>query len=450
MLVLIRIRERRRQDEISEQRAGAAGRAGGGHQSGGGAGHATQPPPAGGYGPERVTVRLPAPVWSYAARFASGPGVELGGRALPAEAIVSSTGCGRWWEPVRTTSGQRRRVSPARGDHRPSGARGMTTVIETTGLDPDRRALAAAGSRARMACVAVVSTPRRRSAGPQLGTAAPGPGRCGHRPPAGLAGGPRRDARWGFDRCWPRSRWGRPGSLRLRPAARRPATGAPVGLRFGLHLSAFPGGAPRWARGARDRGGGRRGRLRRDYVMDHFRQIPQVGRAGNEFLESWTTVAWLAACTVGCGWARVSGVTYRTSGTWRKIVATLDVLSGRACGVRPSGWAGSRPSTGLRLAVPRSTSATRCWRTRWPLAVLWVRRENPYGAVLDIPDTSATRGRCRTGAIVLGGGGERRTLRLRPLRRRGQRAGRVPQSPARPRCWPRTAPRRPRGWRGRT
>ena len=31
--------------------------------------------------------------------------------------------------------------------------------------------------------------------------------------------------------------------------------------------------------------------------MDHFRQIPQVGRAWDDFLESYTTLAYLAACT---------------------------------------------------------------------------------------------------------------------------------------------------------
>src|SRR4029077_14152457 len=73
------------------------------------------------------------------------------------------------------------------------------------------------------------------------------------------------------------------------------------------------------------------------YVMDHFRQIPQVGRAWDDFLESYTTLAYLAACTdrVRLG-TLVSGITYRNVAHLGKIVATLDVLSGgRAmCGLR--------------------------------------------------------------------------------------------------------------------
>ena len=70
--------------------------------------------------------------------------------------------------------------------------------------------------------------------------------------------------------------------------------------------------------------------------MDHFRQIPQVGRAWDDLLESWTTLAYLAACTetVRLG-TMVTGITYRNVAHLGKIVATLDVLSGgrAVCGL---------------------------------------------------------------------------------------------------------------------
>jgi len=76
------------------------------------------------------------------------------------------------------------------------------------------------------------------------------------------------------------------------------------------------------------------------WVMDHFMQIPQVGREWDPMLESYTTLAYLAAKTqrVGLG-ALVSCVTHRNIAHLGKIVSTLDVLSnGRArCGIG-LGW----------------------------------------------------------------------------------------------------------------
>jgi F420-dependent oxidoreductase-like protein len=216
----------------------------------------------------------------------------------------------------------------------------------------------------------------------------------------------------------------RPEPVRVVPPAFAAATEAsvrqreqPVGLRFALHLSAFPGGAatlaPRLreiASAAEDAG------FDAIYVMDHFRQIPQVGRAWDDFLESWTTLAWLAACTerVRLG-TLVSGVTYRNVGLLAKIVATLDVLSGgrAVCGLglgwfeaehRAYGW--PFPPVGERYALLEDALRA--------LPVLWGPGGKPFrGRVLDLPDTAAyPRPLQEHVPIVLGGGGERRTLLL--------------------------------------
>jgi F420-dependent oxidoreductase-like protein len=67
-------------------------------------------------------------------------------------------------------------------------------------------------------------------------------------------------------------------------------------------------------------------------VMDHFYQIPGVGPEENAMLEAYSALAALAASTsrVRLG-ALVTGVTYRNPAHLAKIVTTLDVISkGRA------------------------------------------------------------------------------------------------------------------------
>lgn len=103
-------------------------------------------------------------------------------------------------------------------------------------------------------------------------------------------------------------------------------------LRFGLHLSRWnpPGGPPGLRAAIRDVAGrAESAGFDSIWVMDHFRQIPQVGRAWEDFLESVATLGYLAAVTerleLGC---LVHGVTYRNVGLLAKSIATLDGLSG--------------------------------------------------------------------------------------------------------------------------
>jgi F420-dependent oxidoreductase-like protein len=68
------------------------------------------------------------------------------------------------------------------------------------------------------------------------------------------------------------------------------------------------------------------------WVMDHFYQIPFVGRRTEPMLESYTLLAGLAArtSTASLG-TMVTGVTYRNPALLAKIVTTLDLVSsGRA------------------------------------------------------------------------------------------------------------------------
>jgi F420-dependent oxidoreductase-like protein len=65
------------------------------------------------------------------------------------------------------------------------------------------------------------------------------------------------------------------------------------------------------------------------WVMDHFLQIPQVGREWEDMLDSYTTLGYLAGVTerIRLG-TLVTGITYRNLAHLAKIVATLDVVSG--------------------------------------------------------------------------------------------------------------------------
>ena len=193
----------------------------------------------------------------------------------------------------------------------------------------------------------------------------------------------------------------------------------PAGLRFGLHIGSFgfPGGAAATGSALREIAvAAEAAGFDAIYVMDHFRQIPQVGRAWEDFLESYTTLAYLAACTsrVRLG-ALVTGITYRNVGHLGKIIATLDVLSGgrAVCGVGLAwfaaehaayGWA--FPPVGDRYALLEDALQV--------LPLLWGPGGPAFrGAVLDLPETACyPRPLQEHVPIVVGGSGERRTLRL--------------------------------------
>ena len=65
------------------------------------------------------------------------------------------------------------------------------------------------------------------------------------------------------------------------------------------------------------------------WVMDHFFQIRGVGPAEDPMLEGWTTLGFLAANTSRARLGlMVGGVHYRWPGLWVKAATTLDVLSG--------------------------------------------------------------------------------------------------------------------------
>src|SRR5437660_7784360 len=64
------------------------------------------------------------------------------------------------------------------------------------------------------------------------------------------------------------------------------------------------------------------------WVMDHFHQIPIVGKPEEPMLESWTTISVLAGITTKIKLGTLmTGIIYRHPSILAKIGATLDVLS---------------------------------------------------------------------------------------------------------------------------
>jgi F420-dependent oxidoreductase-like protein len=300
--------------------------------------------------------------------------------------------------------------------------RRLTTVIDTLGLDPERRrGWLATAARHGVPCVAVTfDTPPAECRARNRARA--------KRVPAGVLAGQLRTwartrdllAEEGFHTVLPAS------PLRVVPAAFVTAQQAaqrqrdePVGLRFGLQLSSFtfPGGAAETAVRLREIAvTAEAAGFDSLYVMDHFRQIPQIGRAWEDFLESYTTLAYLAACTrrMRLG-VLVSGVTYRNPAHLGKIVASLDVLSqGRAaCGIGLAWFAEEHLAYGWPFP-PASRRYDLLEDTLQLLPLLWGPGSPAFeGRVLSVPEAACyPRPLQERVPIIVGGGGERRTLRL--------------------------------------
>ena len=153
------------------------------------------------------------------------------------------------------------------------------------------------------------------------------------------------------------------------------------------------------------------------FVMDHFYQLPNIGPRTDPMLEGYTVLAGMAARTknVRLG-TLVSGVTYRNPAFLAKVVTTLDVVSsGRAIlGIGAAwnedehrGYGYEFPPVGERLS--RLEEALQICRAMF-------REEQPtfegryyrIQGALNFPRPIQPNGP----PILIGGGGEQRTLKL--------------------------------------
>ena len=194
-------------------------------------------------------------------------------------------------------------------------------------------------------------------------------------------------------------------------------------MKLGLQIPSFswPGGTPaigptlaRVARQADDIG------LDSVWVMDHFFQIRGVGPAEEPMLEGWTALGYLAANTTRARLGlMVGGVHYRLPGLWVKAATTLDVLSGgRAWLGIGAAWNESEsralgfpfPPLGERFEMLEETLriAHEMWQGERGSEAEFHGRHYTATRLLNSPQ-SISRPRV---PIMIGGGGERKTLRL--------------------------------------
>jgi F420-dependent oxidoreductase-like protein len=192
-------------------------------------------------------------------------------------------------------------------------------------------------------------------------------------------------------------------------------------MKLGVHLPDFtwPGGPATLGADlsavarAVDAGG-----FERLSVMDHVFQIGVVGPPELPMLEGYTALGYLAAATKSVKLLTlVTAVTYRDPGLLVKEVTTLDVLSGgRAIFGIGAAWNGDE-SEGLGLFFP--PTAERFERLEEALQIalqMWdSENDGPYagkhyalGRTLNSPQSIQRP----HPPILIGGGGERKTLRL--------------------------------------
>ncbi|HXS72091.1 MAG TPA: LLM class F420-dependent oxidoreductase, partial [Patescibacteria group bacterium] len=156
------------------------------------------------------------------------------------------------------------------------------------------------------------------------------------------------------------------------------------------------------------------------WVMDHFFQIRGVGPAEEPMLEGWTTLGYLAANTQRARLGlMVGGVHYRLPGLWVKAATTLDVLSGgRAWLGIGAAWNEEEsrslgfpfPPLGERFEMLEETLqiAHGMWQGERGSEEEFHGRQFHATRLLNSPQ-SLSRPRV---PIMVGGGGERKTLRL--------------------------------------
>jgi F420-dependent oxidoreductase-like protein len=153
------------------------------------------------------------------------------------------------------------------------------------------------------------------------------------------------------------------------------------------------------------------------WAMDHFWQIPYHGPETEPMLECYTVLPYLAGITrqVQLG-AMVTAVSYRPPGMLLKALTTLDVLSGGRAWLGIGAAWNADEAAGLGLPFPPLRQRYRQLEETLQIAGrMWSGDESAYdGEEFQLARPLNSPGPVRPGGppILIGGSGEKRTLRL--------------------------------------
>lgn len=145
-------------------------------------------------------------------------------------------------------------------------------------------------------------------------------------------------------------------------------------------------------------------------LMDHLIQIPQVDRAWEPIPEPWVALGLLAGLDTGLELGTlVTPVTFRPAGVVAKAAATLDALSGGRAfvGLGAGWWEREHAAYGLPFPPPRERLDA-VERAIGTMRALWAPGTR---AAAGLPETTCYPRPTHDIPIVLGGSGDR-TLRI--------------------------------------
>ncbi|MDH3260417.1 MAG: LLM class F420-dependent oxidoreductase [Acidimicrobiia bacterium] len=152
-------------------------------------------------------------------------------------------------------------------------------------------------------------------------------------------------------------------------------------------------------------------------VMDHFFQLPGLGGPSEPMLEGYTTLGYVAGITSKIHLhLMVGGVTYRHPGLLPKTITTLDIVSGGRAGFGIGAAWHDREHVGL--GVPFPSTSERFERLEETLQIakqIWSDDDGPFdGKHYQLAETIDVPGPVQKPhpPIMVGGGGEKKTLRL--------------------------------------
>ena len=152
-------------------------------------------------------------------------------------------------------------------------------------------------------------------------------------------------------------------------------------------------------------------------VMDHYFQMEHAGSASEPMLEAYTTLGYVAGATERMTLqVLVTGVMYRHPGLLAKVVTTLDVLSGGRArlGIGASWYEREQRGLGVPV-VPVGERFERLEETLQICQQMWGDQHGPYqGRHYQLAETMCFPEPISKPhpPILVGGGGERKTLRL--------------------------------------